>query len=157
MIEEQNQLTKKVTYEAGQVIFAEGEPSLHLCIIKYGEIGIFKEKNGMVILVSVISSKDFIGELSIFDEGTRSASAVALSQSEVHLINKSSIQEVLKSCPDWVSNIMTTISDRLRSTTTLLREHRIADDIHETGINLTTEKLSSYWKSIKEYKALQQI
>ncbi len=143
---------KAITCKEGHVIFAEGEPSQFLYIVKSGEVGIFKEKNGRLFPISTIGPKDFIGELSMFSEGQRTASAIAMQETELCLVKKSDIRQVLKNCPDWVTNIMITIADRLRSTTILLREHRIADDMSQTGANLTTENLAQYWNSIQEYK-----
>lgn len=141
-----------VKYAKGHVIFAEGEPSSYLYIVISGEVRIFKEDKNRVIPISVVREKDFIGELSMFSDEKRSASAVATKDTQLMLIKKSDIRKVLKMCPDWVTEIMNTLSERLRGTIDILREHRIEDDLSEAGKPLTVEESNQIAKAIKDYK-----
>ncbi len=143
---------KPVDYKEGTVIFAEGEPSSFLYIVASGEIRIFKEDKDRLIPISVARSKDFIGELSIFSDEPRSVSAIATSETTVIMVKKSDIRKVIKECPDWVSNIMITLSDRLRGSIDMLREHRIVDDITDPGGDVDAKTEKEFKKSIDEYR-----
>lgn len=143
---------KPVDYKEGTVIFAEGEPSSFLYIVISGEIRIFKEDKDRLIPISIARSKDFIGELSMFSDEPRSVSAVATEASTVIMIKKTDIRKVIKDCPDWVSNIMVTLSDRLRGSIDMLREHRIVDDITDHGGELEPKDEKHFHKSIDEYR-----
>lgn len=143
---------KPVTFKKDHIIFAEGSPSQFLYIVNYGEIGIFKENNNRLFPISTIGPKDFIGELSMFTEGVRTASAIAMENSELYLIQKTHVRQVLKNCPKWVTNIMLILAERLRSTTLLLREHHITDDMSEMNQKLKPENLAKYWKLLQDYK-----
>lgn len=143
---------KPVDYKEGTVIFAEGEPSSFLYIVVSGEIRIFKEDKDRLIPISIARSKDFIGELSIFSDEPRSVSAVATEASTVIMIKKTDIRKVIKDCPDWVSNIMVTLSDRLRGSIDMLREHRIVDDITDHGGELDPKNEKQFNKTINEYR-----
>jgi hypothetical protein len=68
------------------------------------------------------------------------------------MIKKSDIRKVIKSCPDWVNDIMQTLTDRLRGGIEILREHRIIDDIFEVGNDLSTEDEKTLQNEIQKYR-----
>lgn len=143
---------KPVEYKEGTVIYTEGEPSSFLYIVVTGEIRIFKEDQGRLIPISICRDKDFIGELSIFNDAARSVTAIATTATTVIMIKKTDIRKVIKDCPDWVSNIMITLSDRLRGSTDMLREHRIVDDITDYGGELEAKDEKYFRKLINDYR-----
>ena len=118
-----------IQYKRGQVIFAQGEASSYLYIVASGEVGIFLEDNEKLTLLNTVGAKDFIGELTMFSDDKRNATAIALEESKLVIIQKAEIRKVLKMCPEWVSNIMLTLTDRLRNSVDILREHRVVDEI----------------------------
>jgi CRP/FNR family cyclic AMP-dependent transcriptional regulator len=143
-----------INFKKGQVIFAEGEASSYLYIVVSGEVRIFKEQSGKLMPITVVGPRDFIGELSMFNEESRSATAIATKDSTLMIIKKTDIRKVLRSCPEWVSDIMITISDRLRSTVEVLREHRIVDDLNP-GENeqLSAQDLKAFQSSVASYRS----
>ena len=143
---------KPVEYKEGTVIFAEGEPSSFLYIVATGQIRIFKEDKDRLIPISICRDKDFIGELSIFSDEPRSVSAIATEATTVIMIKKSDIKKVVEDCPDWVSNIMITLSDRLRGSIDMLREHHIVDDITDHGGELEAKDEKHFHKLIDDYR-----
>jgi CRP/FNR family cyclic AMP-dependent transcriptional regulator len=143
-----------INFKKGQVIFAEGEASSYLYIVVSGEVRIFKEQSGKLMPITVVGPRDFIGELSMFNEESRSATAIATKDSTLMIIKKTDIRKVLRSCPEWVSDIMITISDRLRSTVEVLREHRIVDDLNP-GENeqVSAQDLKAFQSSVASYRS----
>lgn len=141
-----------ITMKKGHVLFVEGEPSNFLYIVVRGEIRVLKENGKRLVPISVVRDKDFIGELSMFSDEPRAACAVATQHSEVLMIKKSDIRKVIKSCPDWVNDIMQTLTDRLRGGIEILREHRIVDDIFDVGNDLSTEDEKSLQNEIQKYR-----
>lgn len=149
-----SQFDKPISYKKGQVIFAEGEASSYLYIVVSGEIRIFKEDKSRLIPISLIGPKDFIGELSMFSDDPRSATAIATKDSQLMIIKKSDIKRVLRDCPEWVSNIMITISDRLRSTVEVLREHRIIDDLHPGNSEpISDADMANFQGAVEAYRS----
>ena len=141
-----------ISYKKGHVIFAEGESSRFLYLIKSGEVGIFKEREKQLIPIATIGSQDFVGELGIFNEGKRTASAITLEDTLIYMVKKSDIHNILKKCPDWMSNIMINMADRLRSTTNLLRENQLVDEVFLRDKKMTPKDLNKYWNLIQDYK-----
>lgn len=144
---------KPVSFKKGQVIFAEGEASSYLYIVVKGEVRVFKENSGKLMPITIVGPKDFIGELSMFNDEPRSATAIATQDTELMIIKKSDIKKVLRSCPEWVTNIMITISDRLRSTVEVLREHRIVDDIKTDAEQLGPQELKELKENVEAYRS----
>jgi len=153
----ENNFDGPVLYKPGQVLFVEGEASHFLYIIKSGEVRIFKEEKNRLVPISVVKEKDFLGELSIFSNEPRSASAIATCNTEVIMVKKSDIKKVISQCPEWVTEIMKTISDRLRHSIEVLRDHRIVDDLNLNEDQVSQQVLNTYLKSIKEYKSRRGI
>ncbi len=142
-----------VVHKEGHVLFAEGDPSQFLYVVKTGKIGIFKEKNRRLLPISILGAKDFVGELSLFNaESKRTASAIVVDCAELGVIRKSDVSHVLRDCSTWVSQLMMDLSERLRTTTILLREHNILDDMSENAFHFKPETLSKYWVFIQDYK-----
>jgi CRP/FNR family transcriptional regulator, cyclic AMP receptor protein len=145
-------LDDAVTLKQGQVLFVEGESSAYLYIIVSGKISIFKETESNLIPISVIEGKSFIGEMSMFSDDPRSASAVAMESTKVIMIKKSEIRKVIKTCPIWVSQIMQTLSSRLRGGLDILREHNIVDGGSDSENNFSQEQLNKIGVSLKNYR-----
>jgi CRP/FNR family transcriptional regulator, cyclic AMP receptor protein len=144
---------KPLEVRKGQVLFAKGESSAYLYIVEEGEVGIFLDENEKLTLLNTIGEKDFIGEISMFSDDKRNATAIALEDTYLIVVKKVEIQKVLKSCPEWVTNIMLTLSDRLRNTTEVLREHRVVDDMRSAATrSLSPEEINKLQDAVKEYR-----
>lgn len=142
-----------VDVKKGQVLFAQGEVSSYLYIIAKGEIGIFLEEKERLSFLNSVGEKDFIGELSMFSDDKRNATAIALEDSSLVIIKKVDIRKVLKMCPEWVTNIMLTLTDRLRNTVEVLREHRVVDEMHPASKKtISQEEMAGFHTAVKEYK-----
>lgn len=140
-----------IQFNKGAVIFTEGEPSTYLYIIKSGEVRIVKKDKDRLTPITILKERDFLGELSMFSNNPRNATAIATSDTELIMVKKSDIKKVLNKCPDWVSDIMQTISSRLRDSDELLREHKIIDDKYESQNVLSPEEEVICKKAIDDY------
>lgn len=153
-LDSKHNFDKPVQYKKGQVLFAQGESSSLLYIVQSGEIGIFLEDKDRLTLLNTVGEKDFIGELSMFSDDKRNATAIALSDSRLVVVQKSDISKVLKMCPEWVTNIMLTLTDRLRNTVDVLREHRVVDEMQSASQRtLSANEINEFQKTVKDYKS----
>lgn len=129
-----------ISVEKNKIIFREGDDADNLYIIKKGKIRIVKQVGDRLFSIAVLEEKDFLGEVSIFDNQNRSASAYTLEDTELEVISKAEISKELKALPEWVRNIMFTLSERLRHTSQMLAEHKIVDDELSRGIPMQPEE-----------------
>jgi CRP-like cAMP-binding protein len=142
----------EISLKKGSVLFHEGEASSFMYIISKGKVGILKETQGRVIPLAAVREKNFIGEMSLFNDEVRSASAIALEDTTVYMVKKSDIRKVLKNCPDWVTNIMITLTDRLRDVDELMREHRITENELSNDFELHPDEQKEVISALEDYK-----
>lgn len=139
------------TLKKGSVLFVEGEPSTYLYIIKTGSILILRDDNNRITPLANIGAKQFLGEISIFTDETRTANAIVTEESQVYLIKKSDIKKVIRDCPDWLSEIMETLCDRLKHASDVLREHKITTDGQVLNVDSTQEK--AYLEALSKHRS----
>lgn len=63
------------SFKPGEVIFQEGELGDSMFVIQEGEVEIFLKRNGQEVPLKLFREGDFLGEMAMFNGGTRSVSA----------------------------------------------------------------------------------
>lgn len=144
---------KPIVYKKGQVIFAEGEPANYVYLVNYGQVTIFKEDNQRLLPIAEVRDKDFLGETSLFIDEVRTATAVATEVTEVLIIKKSEVKNVLRHCPEWVSDIMSTLSERLNHCNEILREHRILTEEMQNKSEMNPQEMGKIRQAIEDYRS----
>src|SRR5690349_4081775 len=83
-----------VRFLEGEAIFYVNEPGDALFVINTGEVEIFfKNDTGERIVLERATHGDFFGELSLLDRGCRSASAVAVKESEAFRLDYEDLEK----------------------------------------------------------------
>ena len=83
-------------YAASEYVFFQGDPGIGLYLIIRGEILITEEMNGERFDLSLLTRGDFFGELALLDDEKRSASAIALKDSQLAVIFKPDLDEFVE-------------------------------------------------------------
>lgn len=126
----------RTAFPAGKVIFDEGDLGLAMYVIESGEVEIRKKFGKEDRLLVALGKGDFFGEMCMLeDEVPRSATALALTDVEAVMIDRSAFTFILKHNPEITIRIMRKLIRRLRQTTELLEEavgHEV--DIESSGI-----------------------
>ena len=87
-------------YLAGEYIFYRGDPGIGLYVIREGEVSISRgDDDKDRITLATFSKGDFFGELAMIDGETRSASAVANSDTRLAVIFKPDLDEFIDKYP----------------------------------------------------------
>jgi len=68
-------------YAAGEYVFREGDPGLGMYIIEHGEVSIVSESRSREI--SRLHKGDFFGEMALFNDMPRNASAIAYEETRL--------------------------------------------------------------------------
>ena len=115
-------LGRLVTYPKDAMLFVEGDPGEALYIVVDGSVRIGKSVPGAKEeAMAFIERGGCFGEMALFDEFPRSATAIAHQQCRVLFIEKQAFLEVLRSDPVIGRKILwafcRTLSVRLRETT----------------------------------------
>lgn len=120
-LSEFEKLIHRRTYKADETIFWEGEPGVGMYIVLQGTVGIYKEstEHGREELAK-LRAGEFFGELALLDESPRSASAVALENSEILGLFRPDLMELIERKPrlgnKFLFQLANLIGDRLKHT-----------------------------------------
>lgn len=75
-------------YATGELIFREGDAGTFACLLRSGLVEIYHARDGGKIAVATVKPGQLFGELALFDGGPRMAAARALTEVEVHRIER---------------------------------------------------------------------
>ncbi|MDH5716311.1 MAG: cyclic nucleotide-binding domain-containing protein [Spirochaetia bacterium] len=101
-------------YIEGSVVFREGDVGEEMFIIHKGEVKISIKAKSAEQVLAVLKDGDFFGEMAIFTNEYRSATATASKKSLILKIDKHSFQFMLKSNVDFAHKMIKTLCLRLR-------------------------------------------
>ncbi len=99
----------------GTVIFNEGESGSEMFIIHQGKVRISKKARSIETTLAELSKGDFFGEMAILEKGPRSASAVAVTDLKVLVLDEKTFESLLMSNPNVALRMMKKMAERLRS------------------------------------------
>ena len=118
-------------FAAGTTVFTIGEPGDSMYIVGNGCVELsVKDNTGAKIVLATAGPGEQFGELSLFDGGARTASAVCTENSLLLVLDRDDLLAFLQRHPDASLDLLQTIAQRIRSTDELLRR-RVARNINE--------------------------
>jgi CRP/FNR family transcriptional regulator, cyclic AMP receptor protein len=107
----------------GTTLFQEGEPGDSLYIVLEGKVKLGRRSSdGRENLVAVMGPADQFGELSLFDPGPRTATAVAVTDARLARLPKQALQTWVQERPQIAIQLLHVIARRLRRTNTMLAD-----------------------------------
>ena len=134
----------------GETVFSFGEPGDSLYIVGTGSVELFvKDNSGAKIVLTSCAPGEPFGELSLFDGGARTATAVALEPSTLFVLDREDLLQFLRRHPDAALDFLTTMGQRIRNADELLRR-RVARNINEE-LAIRTTTLERIADVIAEY------
>ena len=120
-----------VHFPAGHTMWKAGDPGGELFVIRSGEAEVyFKNDTGERIVLETARVGDFVGELSLLDKGTRTASVVVTEDLEALRVDRNDLQILFRHHPDAALDVLAAMARRLRHTAELLR-HTATRNVNE--------------------------
>ena len=116
---------KKQNYKKYEFIFNEGTYGDSAYMIDFGKVGIISltNQNDKRKLIATLKKDDIFGEMGLIDNKVRTATAIALEETQVSVISKKTFDYLLKHDPFALRPLLKVLSHRLRNTTNLLQEY----------------------------------
>jgi len=105
------------THKAGEVIFEEGSHGSAVYVLSSGKVEISKIVKGEKIVVDILGPGDMFGEMSYLDPAPRSATAVALEDTVLELLDKDLLDREFNEIYSDFREIICGLVRRLRKTT----------------------------------------
>ncbi len=116
---------------AGHTLFQAGDPGDSLFIVRLGNIELFiKDTAGQKIVLTTAQPGDMFGELAMLDTGPRTATAVALMDSEVLVLDRDDLVLLFKRKPEAALHMLAALSGLTRKADELLRT-RVSRNVNE--------------------------
>ena len=102
-------------YPRDAVIFFESDPGDAMFMITAGRVKVtILSDDGREIILSILSDRDFFGEMALLDNEPRSATAIAVQETEVAVIHQKDFLSIVEKRPRVAINLLSALSDRLR-------------------------------------------
>ena len=102
-------------FPKGRTIVSEGEPSQSLYILLSGRAKVQRsDSEGKEVILAVLGSGEFFGEMSLIDDAPRSASVITLESCDFMALNKDGFKSMLLQSPEICMQIMRSLVKRLR-------------------------------------------
>jgi CRP/FNR family transcriptional regulator, cyclic AMP receptor protein len=118
-------------FKAGSMIFHQGDAGDAMYIIAGGDVNIYLPgEDSRRISLKDIARGEYFGELALFDEGPRSASALATTETQLLELKRATLAEYLETRPRAAMALLRTMSEHLRQTNMLLSA-RAAKNVDE--------------------------
>jgi len=113
---------ERITYEADQVLFRQGDVGDAAYIIVDGSAKVLVDTDRGEIEVATLARNDFVGEIAILCDVPRTATVQATAQTVTLRINKDLFFRLVAEFPEMSVEIMRELASRLERTTQQLRE-----------------------------------
>jgi CRP/FNR family transcriptional regulator len=115
--------TVRKLFNAGELLFSEGEPCNGLHIIARGKVRIFKTSaSGREQVLAVNVPGESIAEIPVFDGGPYPASAVAIEDVEIAFISRRDFQSFCREHPEVALKMLVVVGTRLRNLVGIIEE-----------------------------------
>ncbi|MBI2689716.1 MAG: Crp/Fnr family transcriptional regulator [Acidobacteria bacterium] len=110
-------------YDAGDIVFFEGGQGGDLLIVKEGSVRIVKAAaNGRYQLISVERTGSSLGEVSVFDGGSYSTTAITVSPAVLLRLRGEYFRKICLSRPDVSLKVIRVLGHRLRHLRNLVEQ-----------------------------------
>ncbi len=107
----------ETTVARGETLFSEGEPGDRLYVIVDGKVKLGQtSSDGRESLLGVLGPGEMFGELSVFDPGLRTSTAVALTDAVVLGLGHDQLRIWLTGRPEVAAALLQALARRLRRT-----------------------------------------
>jgi CRP/FNR family transcriptional regulator, cyclic AMP receptor protein len=125
-------------YAAGQLIFNQGDAGSEMYIVARGHVNIHLPGDGSRrVSLKDITRGEYFGELALFDDKPRSASALATTDAVLLELSRGTLSTYLERRPRAAMAILRTMAERLRETNAMLSERAAKNVVKEIEDNLS--------------------
>jgi len=106
------------SYRRDQFLWYQGDPGDHLVVIVDGMVKItVASERGDEMVLATVGGGDVLGELSVIDQGPRSASVVAVQPTTALVINRSALLTAMQQSPALLDALLRTLGAMVRRLT----------------------------------------
>jgi CRP/FNR family transcriptional regulator len=105
-------------FQRNEVIFHRDDPAGHVYLIASGTVKVsVPEESGQEVVIALHRGGDVFGEISLFDEGPRSATVTAMTETMTFALANHDFMDVLRGSPDAMRQLLALLATRIRRST----------------------------------------
>jgi uncharacterized membrane protein len=120
---------------AGATLFHAGEPGESLFVVSKGEVELFiKDTAGQKIVLTVAREGEIFGELALLDRGARTATALALADTELLELDREDLLLLFQKTPAAAVRLLAAVGHMTRKADELLQtrvSRNVNDEVEE--------------------------
>jgi uncharacterized membrane protein len=132
--------------KAGTTLFQAGEPGESLFVVTAGEVELFiKDTAGQKIVLTVARDGEIFGELALLDRGARTATALALVDTELLELDRDDLLLLFRKTPEAAVRLLAAVGHMTRKADELLQT-RVSRNVNiEVEENLSALQKIADW------------
>lgn len=135
---------KEYSFYRGEVLFSQGDSAEGIYLIQAGSFKLTQyTEGGQENILRIAGRGDILGENFFFQAIEHQASAIALEEAQVSIINGQQFEDLITTYPELALNIIRGLSQRLEEVTNQLSEVKI--------LSVPQRLISLFLKLAKEY------
>ena len=120
-----------IKLQDNQTLFQAGEPGESLFLVREGEVELFiKDTTGQKIILDITRAGDFFGEIALLDSGPRTATALALTPTELIELDRGDLMLLFQKQPEAALHMLAAMGKMTRKADELLRT-RVSRNVNE--------------------------
>ena len=127
-------LAEPVTLSRGQILFEQGDPGDAIFALNEGllEVSVFSAE-GRKLTLSTLGPGDVFGEIALLDQGPRTASVTARTDSRLSRVRRQALLDQIAARPELAADLLAFVGRRLR---------RIAEDMQDAVLLQAAPRLA---------------
>jgi uncharacterized protein (TIGR02266 family) len=138
----------KESHKAGDVIFKEGSHGSAVYVLSTGKVEISKVVRGKKVVLDILGPGDVFGDMSYLDPAPRSATAVALEDTDLELLDRDFLDQAFNQIDSDFRRIICTLVRRLRKTDeNLVYSPRRKEERLAVKIRISFKKATDFFKA----------
>lgn len=108
--------TAKITIQAGQALFREGDEGNQMYVLETGTAEVIVQNR----VVETLAHGSIVGEMGLVSPGPHSASVIARTDCDFVVVDEKRFQFLVQQTPYFAIQVMRLMAERLRATNKLL-------------------------------------
>lgn len=133
-----SRLLKQDRVGAGSAVFHQGETGDELYVVREGSVELRTiTDTGAQIVLGTCGPGDVFGEISLFDGGPRTATALATEETRLFTLDRDDLLRLLQKHPHVAIDLLSVMGARLRGADLLIRSHAIRNVNEQADEHLT--------------------
>lgn len=141
-------------YEAGEVLFSEGDRGDSIVVIRRGELQVLRIQGADEIELARLGEGSVVGEMSLIDHAVRSATVRSLDGTAVLSIPSSRFAPLLDQFPAWFGSLLKSLVNRLRQSNLKVEQPLVQSTV--LSLALFLDKILAHGDSWTRISALKR-